>query len=281
MGCVPLKMRFNDCTVRFVRLASSDWLIPRYHGRPRLQKPPLNYWLIAVSYRVFGVGIWQGRLPSALGGSLAVVLTYLFGLSLFSNQRSGLYGACALLACYVFMSHAHRAMTDVVLTLFVLGAFGGFAVAIFSDRAWGAPLAWVSTAGACLQKGPVGAVLPVAAVVAWMLVYSRKRGVKWRRVFSPLGIALFLLIVMPWPILAVQELGTRARLSRTRGRAASGVRAATTPQGTHPLHGRRPARHLPVVSSSPFLWEAVEAVTACGAAVPVGPRYRRFLRILH
>ncbi len=186
---------------------TGDWLIPRYHRRARLQKPPLNYWLIAVSYRMFGVGTWQGRLPSALAGSLAVALTYLFGLSLFSSQRSGLYGACALLACYAFMSHAHRAMTDVVLTLFVLGAFCGFAVAIFSHRAWGAPLAWVSTAGACLQKGPVGAIVPLAAVVAWMLVYSRTRGVKWRRVLSPLGIALFLLIVMPWPILVLQRLG--------------------------------------------------------------------------
>ena len=36
-------------------LASGDWVVPRYNGELRLQKPPLPYWLTAASYRLAGV----------------------------------------------------------------------------------------------------------------------------------------------------------------------------------------------------------------------------------
>ena len=55
---------------------TGDWLIPTYHGDVRLKKPPLQYWLVGISYRLFGVGAWQGRLPTVLAGVAAVGLVY-------------------------------------------------------------------------------------------------------------------------------------------------------------------------------------------------------------
>lgn len=51
-------------------LTSGDWVIARLDGVPYLEKSPLIYWLIAISYRIFGVHDWAARLPVALAAIL-------------------------------------------------------------------------------------------------------------------------------------------------------------------------------------------------------------------
>src|SRR6187402_2233960 len=61
---------------------SGDWLVPRVQGLPRLSRPPLQYWTIAL------VGEWRGavdaaavRLPSILATLLTVLMIYAYGRS--------------------------------------------------------------------------------------------------------------------------------------------------------------------------------------------------------
>src|SRR5579872_3968779 len=71
-------------------LDSGDWVTAHLDGVPYLEKAPLKYWMIAVSYMVFGVHDWSARIPIAL---FAVVLCWLvarIGWWAFS-ARTGLY----------------------------------------------------------------------------------------------------------------------------------------------------------------------------------------------
>src|SRR2546423_5518515 len=52
-------------------VASNNCLLPTNNGIPRLQKPPLLYWVIIASYKILGVNDAAARLPIAL----AVVVT--------------------------------------------------------------------------------------------------------------------------------------------------------------------------------------------------------------
>src|SRR5664280_1178295 len=47
-------------------LTTGDWVTPRLDGVPYLEKPPLQYWMMTVSYKVFGVHDWAARVPYAL-----------------------------------------------------------------------------------------------------------------------------------------------------------------------------------------------------------------------
>jgi 4-amino-4-deoxy-L-arabinose transferase-like glycosyltransferase len=189
-------------------LQRGDWLIPTYYGDVRLQKPPLNYWLVACSFRLFGIGLWQARLPSALAGVLCIWLTYLLAGCAFSDRRVGLYAGCVLLSSYAFAHAPHLAMTDVVLTALMLAALYGLALTIMDGRRWGAVMAWAAMGAAFLQKGPVGVAVPLAGVVLWRFAARERGRVLWRRLFPPAGLALFAAIVLPWPILAMHRLGT-------------------------------------------------------------------------
>src|SRR5258708_35761202 len=47
-------------------LDSGDWTIAHLDGVPYMEKAPLLYWMMAISYRIFGVYDWAARIPIAL-----------------------------------------------------------------------------------------------------------------------------------------------------------------------------------------------------------------------
>src|SRR5207237_6926698 len=60
-------------------LARGEWVMPYLQGEPYLDKPPLLYWLVVLSYKLFGVHAWSARLVPALALHGCIVVTYLLG----------------------------------------------------------------------------------------------------------------------------------------------------------------------------------------------------------
>ena len=54
-------------------LTSGDWVTARLDGVAYLEKAPLIYWMIAASYKVFGVHDWAARMPVALSAIVLVL----------------------------------------------------------------------------------------------------------------------------------------------------------------------------------------------------------------
>lgn len=81
-------------------LETGDFLVPYYDGEPRLQKPPLYYWLAAASAATFGgPNGFTTRLPAALA-ALATALLVCF----WTRRRFGAATGIAVLACFVTMN---------------------------------------------------------------------------------------------------------------------------------------------------------------------------------
>src|SRR6266567_4156092 len=79
-------------------LDSGDWVTARLDGVVYLEKPPLKYWLIAISYLIFGVHDWAARIPTALAAVLLCWITAQFGAWAFGN-RAGKYAGLCLATC--------------------------------------------------------------------------------------------------------------------------------------------------------------------------------------
>ncbi|HYL97310.1 MAG TPA: hypothetical protein VEZ90_00020, partial [Blastocatellia bacterium] len=60
-------------------IRSGDWVTPRLDGVVYMEKAPLKYWVIAVSFLVFGEHDWAARLPIALCAVLLCLLASEFG----------------------------------------------------------------------------------------------------------------------------------------------------------------------------------------------------------
>lgn len=110
-------------------LHSGGLAVPMVGGKPRLNKPPLIYWLQAGSAAVFTGGdplrdaIWMYRAPSLLAGLVIVLATWRIGCSMFDPQV-GWVGACLLAVAPVFVWEAHQARSDMVMVAWTVLAMG-------------------------------------------------------------------------------------------------------------------------------------------------------------
>ncbi len=97
-------------------LERGDLVVPLLQGEAYLDKPPLFYWLVAASYKIFGVYDWAARLPPALCVHGCILLTYFFGRRLL-GEASAFRGALLLGLAPGFVSIGRLLLLDGLLTL--------------------------------------------------------------------------------------------------------------------------------------------------------------------
>ena len=100
---------------------SGDWLVPHLYGEVWLAKPPLLYWLVATSYRLFGIGEWQTRLVPALATAINVLLVAKLGAMMF-NRRVGVLAGVFFVTCGVIALLGKLLLTDWVMLVFTFTA---------------------------------------------------------------------------------------------------------------------------------------------------------------
>jgi 4-amino-4-deoxy-L-arabinose transferase-like glycosyltransferase len=190
-------------------LDSGDWVIARLDGVPYLEKSPAIYWMIAVSYRLFGVHDWAARIPVALAAVLLVWVTSRYGRWAFDG-RAGYYAGVVLATCVGLFLFTRIQIPDVMLTLTVCLAFWAFQRATDPDEAhpnrWAAVLAATLGVGVML-KGLIALVIPGGGILVYLVLTRRLfSGEVWKRMRVPSGAAIFLAIAAPWHILATRRM---------------------------------------------------------------------------
>jgi 4-amino-4-deoxy-L-arabinose transferase-like glycosyltransferase len=163
--------------LRALRHGPSGLVLLRLDDRPYDQKPPLYFWLAAAFGAPAGrVGEGAARLPSALAGIATVALTLSLGTRMLGG-RSALLGAALLATVFEFAHLARRVQLDVLLTLLESAA-----LALFwrVDRGLGPRRPQLAALHACLglavlTKGPVGFLVPLLVVAAFLASEGRLR----------------------------------------------------------------------------------------------------------
>ena len=97
-------------------LTSGDWVTARLDGVIYLEKSPLIYWLMAISYKIFGVHDWAARIPVALSCIGLCWLTAAFGMWAF-GKRAGFYAGLCMATCVGLFLFTRILIPDVMLDL--------------------------------------------------------------------------------------------------------------------------------------------------------------------
>ncbi len=190
-------------------LTSGDWTTAHLDGVAYLEKSPLKYWLIAVSYMIFGVHDWAARIPIALAAIALCWLTAHIGSWAFrkpEEQSAGFYSGLVLATCVGLFLFTRILIPDVILTLAITAALYSLVRALDSEQhkpfRW-AMLFWFSMAAGILLKGLIAALFPVAVAGLYLLVTGQLFRVQtWQRLHILPGMGLFLALAAPWHILA-------------------------------------------------------------------------------
>lgn len=234
------------------------WVVPRVQERPRLNKPPLIYWLQAGSAAILGdapgqwawldggsENIWVYRVPSLLSAIATVLLTWRLGLRMF-DPRAAWLAAALLAVCPMIVWDAHQARADQLLlamttaTMLALwniwrppGVFRPERAAT-PGIAW--PVAfWLFLALGILTKGPI---TPLIAALTCLALSITSRDWRWLLRLRPaLGVLIVVAVVAPWVILVGREVGWSNYFSiiydETIGRSAGAKEGHWGPPGYH------------------------------------------------
>lgn len=192
-----------------------DWVLMHVNGKTYEDKPPLFFWFIA-----FSSFLWQGfssfsvRFPSALFGTLTVLLTFFLGRKLFGS-RTGFLSALILATSFDFAYLSTRANIDATLTFLTTASLFFFFQWYLHQQAEGVEERdkrslsvygfYICMALATLAKGPVGLVLPLLVSLSYLFVQRDWKAMKRMRLLT--GMILVLVIVLSWYIPAAWKGG--------------------------------------------------------------------------
>jgi 4-amino-4-deoxy-L-arabinose transferase-like glycosyltransferase len=264
--------------LRSMRHGVAGLVLLHLNGEPYTQKPPLYYWLAAALGTPGGrVTETDGRLPSALAGVALVALTLTFGTRLL-GAATGLLGAALLLTSFEFAAHARRMQLDVLLALFetlALAAFWRLDRGV-GRRRTNQVLLHGALGLAVLTKGPVGLLVPVLSILAY-LAWERRLSA-WRTVLPAWGWLLSAGPALVWiaaaVVLAPAGFFQRAVVDNLLGRFFAGT---SHPRAIWYYAVHFPLVLLPWVLLAPFAVEAARRQVFTASGDPSARRAWRFL----
>jgi 4-amino-4-deoxy-L-arabinose transferase-like glycosyltransferase len=186
-------------------LNSGDWVTARLYGVPYLEKPPLLYWMIGVSYKIFGVHDWAARIPVALSAIALCWTTAAFGLWAF-GELAGFYAGLCMSTCIGLFLFTRILLPDALLTFSIALALWALLRTLDEEernpRVWAVVMA-ASLAVGLLLKSLIGIVFPIGAAVLYLLITRQLFVARtWKRLRPFSGLLIILLIAAPWHILA-------------------------------------------------------------------------------
>jgi 4-amino-4-deoxy-L-arabinose transferase-like glycosyltransferase len=184
-------------------LETGDYVAPHFNYEPRTQKPPLTYWAIAVSYRIFGVNEFAVRFPGALAAVGILLFCYATARLLFS-PRAGLIAAAITATTARIFIMERRLPIDILLLLFLSGTlyFLIRGIRTKEKRSWIGVYIFLGLG--FLTKGPIAVLIPAGVFLIWMLL-SRK--VRFSETYPLMGCVIFIAIVLPWYLLIYDAHG--------------------------------------------------------------------------
>lgn len=198
----PDEPRYADVARGMLRLG--DYITPHLYGVPWFEKPPLYYWLAALTFRL-GVNELTARLPSALAAAVFIAFWFWFARRF--------YGACAakfsclMLATTVgWIGFGRATAMDMLFATTLAAALGLLTLWLWEDQPAGLYGFYALLGVATLAKGPLAVALAGLVLVGY-IVHRREWHIIPRMLQTP-AVLLFTAIALPWYVLCYWQNGT-------------------------------------------------------------------------
>ncbi|MEP6820194.1 MAG: glycosyltransferase family 39 protein [bacterium] len=190
-----------------------DLITPTLGGHTWFEKPALLYWMMILSFKLFGVTEWSARLPGAISGVLTIAAVFVVsrrveGIDNEANELQG-YAFWSVLAAATMMgivAFSRAASFDIVLTMTTAWALAFYVLDDLDDRYSGGnekPHNWFLVGFytfiglSLLAKGLVGIVIPVGVLGLYHIFQRRLPGRK-TLISVVWGLPLALLVAGTW-----------------------------------------------------------------------------------
>jgi 4-amino-4-deoxy-L-arabinose transferase-like glycosyltransferase len=181
-------------------MQTHDWITPRLWGTPWFEKPVLYYWAAGFAMRIFGVGEFAARLPSALAAMIACLAMTWTALRCY-GMGTAWYTLLMLPTSVAMIGFARGAGPDMLFAGMLTAAMAVAVEMLLVER----PSQFMRIAfgfflgATVLAKGPAGIILAGGATLLWGIISRR-----WwdpLRFLHPVVIAVFCVTALPWYVI--------------------------------------------------------------------------------
>lgn len=202
---IPDETRY--ASIPYEMLLSGDWVTPHLNGLRYFEKPPLGYWLNAMSLAVFGENNFAVRFPSAVAAGLTTLLVYLFTAKIMVSRRTALIAAFIYMTFFEVYAIGVYSTLDGMLTFFLTAGIISFYLGSHEQgkgknkrvTAW---LYWIvsgiSLGLAFLTKGFLALAIPVIVLLPWLIWHRH-----WHLLFvkGSTVVLIAVMVALPWGII--------------------------------------------------------------------------------
>lgn len=171
---------------------SGDYIHMNWNGFPFYDHPPMGMWLMALSFKVFGIDEFSARLPSIIAGILSTFFIFKIGETLFKNKWIGFIAGIILNTSVWYVIRVRSGNLDSLFMMFYLGTIY-FSILSSKNFRW-FPLSGLFFGALMMSKTLVGlSALPLIFFLNFFQILRIKN-----IPFLLGGIALFFFVVGPW-----------------------------------------------------------------------------------
>ncbi len=169
-------------------LERGDYLTFTDQGREYLDKPPLLFWITAVSFKIFGINNIGFRVPAFLATLLAIYSTFKLA-ELYYDKKTGYLAALILATLQATFLINHDVRTDTNLICWFIFSMWQLAAYLETRKLSHFVLGFIGVGLAMLAKGPIGLVAPGLGIFMHLVLKK-----EWKLLFNPMWIVGALII---------------------------------------------------------------------------------------
>lgn len=185
-------------------LINGDYILPKFNGNLRTDKPPLHYFFMVLAFKIFGVNAFAARFFSGIFGILTFIISYRF-TNRYVDRFTANILIGVLISAPMFVQEFRLAVPDPYLIFFTTWALFMFFEWVESKNLKFLALFYIALALGTLAKGPVAVFLPAISIFLFLLLRNKLNLIYSKIVFHFLGVVLYILIAFPWFYLVDQE----------------------------------------------------------------------------
>lgn len=189
----PDEGRYAEIPREMIEL--NDYTVPHLNYVRYFEKPPLFYWAVAASYKLFGVNEWSFRFANAFSAFLCVLALYIFVRRWF-GERAAFLSSIVLISSFGFFSMARIVTIDMFFTLWLSLSLFCFLGYYREKKPFFIYFFYVFLAFATLSKGIVAIILLIVTIIIFLLIEKKASFIKEMRIIK--GIIIYSVIALPW-----------------------------------------------------------------------------------
>jgi 4-amino-4-deoxy-L-arabinose transferase-like glycosyltransferase len=153
-------------------LERGNFLDIYYNYEPRFNKPPMTYWIVALSYLIFGINEFAVRFPIVLSAIGTNILTFLIAKELY-GKKVALFSAAAVAFSFQLVINSRYASPEIPLAFFFTLTLYLFLVG-YKRRKWGFIfLSYIALGLTVLTKGFPYIIVIGGIVFLFLLIETR------------------------------------------------------------------------------------------------------------